>query len=198
MPLTKRQRIIRARDAGLKRWGQKPRTHTCVVSGCGRRHLARKMCGLHYSRWFKGMTVKGVKRRSGIPRCSIGKCKRLAPNSKMCEAHKQRFNRIGDALASRPIIKRDGEPYTDRDGYVIQRKVGVHRRVMEQHLGRKLLATETVHHKNGIRSDNRVENLELWSSAHCRGHRVADKIKHALWVLATYGKRSSKYEAGNN
>ena len=65
-----------------------------------------------------------------------------------------------------------------RGGYVRYARDGVnqfeHRLVMEQMLGRKLKRHESVHHKNGIRTDNRPENLELWSSNHGSGQRVVD------------------------
>jgi hypothetical protein len=66
-----------------------------------------------------------------------------------------------------------------RSGYVIMtgkrgEKILEHRFVYEQFLGRKLSDTETVHHKNGIRHDNRLENLELWNSNHGSGQRVSD------------------------
>jgi len=62
-----------------------------------------------------------------------------------------------------------------------------HRVLFEQELGRDLLDDESVHHKNGIKHDNRLSNLELWSRYQPNGQRVKDKLEYAYEIIKRYG-----------
>jgi hypothetical protein len=61
-----------------------------------------------------------------------------------------------------------------------------HRKVMQDFLDRPLTADENVHHRNGDRKDNRLENLELWTRSQPPGQRVADKLAWARDLIALY------------
>ena len=80
-----------------------------------------------------------------------------------------------------------GTRRTNSDGYVLIKLpdgswTGEHRALMAEWLNRPLVQNETVHHKNGERSDNSRGNLELWYRSQPGGQRIPDLIDY----LATY------------
>lgn len=58
--------------------------------------------------------------------------------------------------------------------------------VMEEKIGRFLMENENVHHINGVRSDNRIENLELWTKPQPSGVRAIDLLQWARNIVNTY------------
>lgn len=80
------------------------------------------------------------------------------------------------------MVKTPGHPRARSRDYVFE-----HILVMEAHLQRFLLPGENVHHKNGVRDDNRIENLELWTRPQPPGIRVEDATAWAREILDRYG-----------
>ena len=93
-------------------------------------------------------------------------------------------------------LSRDGYRYISRDHPNSNKygKIFEHTFVMSEFMGRPLKKGENVHHKNGVKSDNRIENLELWDKNQPSEQRVEDKIKFYKEFLQEYGYEVKKYE----
>lgn len=97
--------------------------------------------------WNKG--TKGlVKPNSGnFQKGRIGLRGKDAPNWKG-----GKITRFGYKVITHPTLKYDNG---------VSKYVFEHRYIVEQHLGRTLYPNEIIHHKNGIKTDNRLKNLAL-------------------------------------
>ena len=123
----------------------------CTVQNCGRNAVARGYCNAHYLRFKKYGNPKAGQ--------SIG--------DKSGELNPKWRGGVSKMPDGRVLVYCPNHPFVSVAGKYVLR----YRLVMEKHLGRYLQPDEIVHHKNGIKDDDRIENLEiLKQSEHAKGH----------------------------
>ena len=176
-----------------------PKTHPYVCQHCGETFYRRK-----YPHTPKFCSSSCSAKNQHIDGRTRGKSKKPAPTF-ICKHCGKKNERRGIIFKGR-VRCYDKRVFCDRtcansaqnkgghihhSGYrIIQvngKPVSEHKHIIEQHLGRPLKPYENVHHKNGERSDNRLENLEVWITRQPKGQRIEDTEDWAIAFLEHRG-----------
>ena len=174
-------------------------TYLCHVKECKGIRKAKNYCPKHlarFKRYGDPLGGPGSGRKVQHTHCTIEGCEKKHCAKGMCQMHYRRHTLYGDVhMVNEP--KRSDKRNINANGYVVvyapenptSTMDGMaleHRLVMAAHLGRPLQRHENVHHKNGVRHDNRIENLEIWDTRQPSGQRPEDKINFAIEILKQY------------
>lgn len=166
-----------------------PRTdRDCTIDTCIKKVMSKEMCEMHYRRYLRGAELIQDKDNPEVKICSIENCENQSQKKSFCPKHYSRYLRYNDPLYDKKLLPSDWKITTNGYKYIKRNGIRIyeHRAIFEDLLNRPLLKNENVHHKNGIRHDNRIENLELWVKPQPPGVRTEDLVQYAIIILAQY------------
>lgn len=167
---------------------------TCTVPKCPNKHKGHGYCVKHLARW----KARGTTDPKPKPLCSVEGCLKPSRSKGLCNMHRIRLKLQGTPGEAAPrkglggtgtvhsktgyrYFYRPRHPNASKRGFVAEHII-----VMAQVLGRPLKKGETIHHRNGIRADNRIENLELRTGMHPAGQSIQDMLTFCRAYLKEY------------
>jgi hypothetical protein len=172
----------------------------CSELDCQNPHESLGLCGFHYRRLRTGIPFDQYRKQRYKPNatCLADFCEEKPHSHGYCKFHSQRVRQGIDinkpkkkakTISDIPLLIEIESFYWSKNsnGYLSshigKKEILQHRVLWEAHNGRKLKPFENIHHKNGIRDDNRIENLELWTKPQPIGQRPEDLV---AWIIDHY------------
>ncbi len=164
----------------------------CHFDPCESPMHAKELCQYHYDQKIKGypLSVRVRLKDGTYDVCQFKGCNKAHLSKGLCSGHYAQQSAGKELRPLRKMAAKGTGHLNKTTGYRMIKVDGEpmleHRYIMEQNLKRKLFSDENVHHLNGVRHDNRIENLELWSTSQPKGQRLKDKLEWAREIIARY------------